>query len=73
MNKKKKEERTDREKLMDFLNQFCGEIHGHNTAWEGMINHLTDEELHKFARLWAPAVEYAMSRMEIYRLHERWD
>ena len=55
------------------MNNFCMEVSQHNTAWESMISNLSDTELEKFARLWAPAVEYAMSRMEIYRLHERYD
>jgi hypothetical protein len=71
--KKKDEPKTDREEMINFLNAFCENVAGHNTAWETMISNLSDQELEKFARLWAPAVEYALSRMEIYRIKEKWD
>lgn len=70
---KKKKEKTNAEIVMNLISAFGNEVSKHNTAWEGMINNLSPEELEKFARLWTPAVEYAVSRMEIYRLHERWD
>lgn len=73
MGKKIKKEQTDSEKLIGFLSSFCNEVAGHNTDWEMMISKLTPDELEKFARLWAPAVEYAVSRMEIYRIKEKYD
>lgn len=73
MGKKKDVKETKAESVIKFMSGFCTEVSQHNTAWEAMISGLTDEELEKFARLWAPAVEYAASRMEIYRIHERWD
>lgn len=71
--KKENKSKTKADELIGFMRGFCTEVYMHNTAWEAMISGLTDEELEKFARLWAPAVEYATSRMEIYRIHERWD
>lgn len=73
MKKKKDVKDTNADSVISFMNNFCMEVSQHNTAWESMISNLSDDELEKFARLWAPAVEYAMLRMEIYRLHERYD
>ena len=68
-----KKDISNKEVVIGFINSFCESVRGHNTDWEMMISNLSDEELEKFARLWAPAVEYAMSRMEIYKIHERYD
>lgn len=70
---KKKKEQTNADIVISFINNFANDISKHNTAWEDMIMKLTPEELEKFARLWTPAVEYAASRMEIYRIREEYD
>lgn len=73
MGKKVKKEQTNAEIVMNLISAFGNEVSRHNTAWEDMINNLSPEELEKFARLWTPAVEYAVSRMEIYRIKEKYD